>query len=274
MEVTSEMDKVTDTATEETSATGRATAAAEESSATETATAAAEESSATETATAAAETSSAPPTATAVAGNSEESLDSILTRQREIAAAYESGRASQWRNILGQLARGVARPNLANLVAANRELKKLLRTTMYGPLKRGKKRKGRGGRGGRGGKGGRGGRGGGVGEALAANVTLIQNRYGRERQKTKPQIINSYNNYMGGVDESDKMLYTYLDERRTVKYWKKVTFNIFTRMVLNSYLLYKETVGREAMSRLQYISNIISEIEHEWLGTRENELKT
>ncbi|XP_076637467.1 piggyBac transposable element-derived protein 4 isoform X1 [Colletes latitarsis] len=104
-------------------------------------------------------------------------------------------------------------------------------------------------------------------EALAANVTLIQNRYGRERQKTKP-----YNNYMGGVDESDKMLYTYLDERRTVKYWKKVTFNIFTRMVLNSYLLYKETVGREAMSRLQYISNIISEIEHEWLGTRENEL--
>lgn len=82
----------------------------------------------------------------------------------------------------------------------------------------------------------------------------------------------SSNNYMGGVDESDKMLYTYLDERRTVKYWKKVTFNIFTRMVLNSYLLYKETVGREAMSRLQYISNIISEIEHEWLGTRENEL--
>ncbi|XP_076377145.1 uncharacterized protein LOC143259363 [Megalopta genalis] len=63
--------------------------------------------------------------ATNAAENTGESLDSILARQREIAAAYEAGRASQWRNILGQLARGTARPNLANLVAANRELKKL-----------------------------------------------------------------------------------------------------------------------------------------------------
>ncbi|XP_076379677.1 uncharacterized protein LOC143259836 [Megalopta genalis] len=80
-----------------------------------------------------------------------ESLDSILARQREIAAAYESGRASQWRNILGQLARGLARPNLPNLVAANRELKKLLKLNIYGLPKRGEKRKASGGRGGRGG---------------------------------------------------------------------------------------------------------------------------
>jgi hypothetical protein len=35
---------------------------------------------------------------------------------------------------------------------------------------------------------------------------------------------------MGGVDTSDMMLYTYLDERRTLKYWKKVIFCVFARI--------------------------------------------
>lgn len=50
-------------------------------------------------------------------------------------------------------------------------------------------------------------------------------RYGREIRWTKPAIIQSYNAFMDGVDESDKMLYTYLDERRSVKYWKKVALS-------------------------------------------------
>jgi hypothetical protein len=44
---------------------------------------------------------------------------------------------------------------------------------------------------------------------------------------------------MGGINSSDMMLYTYLDERQTVCYWEKVAFNIIARMVLNSYILYK-----------------------------------
>jgi hypothetical protein len=45
---------------------------------------------------------------------------------------------------------------------------------------------------------------------------------------------------MGGIDSSDMMLYTYLDERQRVFYWKKVAFNIIARMVLNSYILHKK----------------------------------
>nr|XP_034194869.1 piggyBac transposable element-derived protein 4-like [Osmia lignaria] len=81
------------------------------------------------------------------------------------------------------------------------------------------------------------------------NVTITKNRHGREIRSTKPAIIQSYNAFMGGVDESDKMLYTYLDERRSVKYWKKVAFNIINRMVLNAYIIYKETVKSKAISR-------------------------
>jgi hypothetical protein len=45
---------------------------------------------------------------------------------------------------------------------------------------------------------------------------------------------------MGGIDSSDMMLYTYLNERRTVHYWKKVAFNIIARKGLNNYIVYKE----------------------------------
>jgi hypothetical protein len=38
-----------------------------------------------------------------------------------------------------------------------------------------------------------------------------------------PKIIISYNRFMDSICSSD-MLYTYLDERRTVHYWKKGTF--------------------------------------------------
>lgn len=68
-----------------------------------------------------------------------------------------------------------------------------------------------------------------------------------------------------GVGESDKMLYSYLDERRIVKYWKKVAFDIMNRMILNAYIIYKGRVGNRAMTRLDFISKIIFDIECEWM---------
>jgi hypothetical protein len=54
-----------------------------------------------------------------------------------------------------------------------------------------------------------------------------------------PNIITSYK-FIGGKNPSDMMLYTYLDERWTVCYWKNVAFNIIARMLMYSYILYKE----------------------------------
>ncbi|XP_068085866.1 piggyBac transposable element-derived protein 4-like, partial [Anabrus simplex] len=56
--------------------------------------------------------------------------------------------------------------------------------------------------------------------------------------KRKPNVILDYNRYMGGIDTNDMMVYFYLDERRTLKFWKNVAFNIILRMVLNAYLMY------------------------------------
>lgn len=74
---------------------------------------------------------------------------------------------------------------------------------------------------------------------------------------------------MGGIDHFDMMLYQYLDERRTVKYWKKVAFNIFARMVLNSYVIYKDSCTQNHMkpiSRYQFIVSIINSIADEWFA--------
>lgn len=82
-------------------------------------------------------------------------------------------------------------------------------------------------------------------------------------------MIDSYNKFMGGVDGSNKMLYTYLDERRTLKFWKKIVFNIFGRMVLDSYIIYKENSTDQKMSRFQFTLSIIETIEKEWLAVKD-----
>ncbi|XP_021936450.1 piggyBac transposable element-derived protein 4-like [Zootermopsis nevadensis] len=96
-------------------------------------------------------------------------------------------------------------------------------------------------------------------------VTLTGN--GGNRKTTKPEIITTYNKFMGGIDTSDMVLYTYVDERRTIKYWKKVAFNIIARMVLNSYILYKENYRGpdKVRSRRSYTVAIIETLGEDWM---------
>ena len=57
--------------------------------------------------------------------------------------------------------------------------------------------------------------------------------------KQKPKCIAAYNQYMGGVDISDRKIYHVSAERPTKRYWKKVFFNVLDMALLNSYELYK-----------------------------------
>lgn len=108
--------------------------------------------------------------------------------------------------------------------------------------------------------------------ASNGNTIVTKKRNGNERSRVKSCIVDCYNRYMGGVDESDKMLYFYLNERHRVKYWKKVTFHIIARIVLNSYLFYKEDSKKKPMTRLEFTSSIISEIEHEWMQVKKQHM--
>lgn len=105
-------------------------------------------------------------------------------------------------------------------------------------------------------------------KGTAKSVEKVKRRGNENVIKTKPELINTYNMYMGGVDSSDQMLYCYLDERRTVKYWKKVVFNIFARMVLNAYIIYKENCTGKQLTRLQFTIEIVEELAREWLNSK------
>ncbi|XP_023210629.1 piggyBac transposable element-derived protein 4-like [Centruroides sculpturatus] len=77
----------------------------------------------------------------------------------------------------------------------------------------------------------------------------------------RPEIVSSYNKFMGGVDIHDSMLIAYLDERRSKKYWKKVAFNIIARMLLNAYILYKENCSGSQRKALSHVDFIVAVIE-------------
>lgn len=83
----------------------------------------------------------------------------------------------------------------------------------------------------------------------------------RDGTNAKPEIVNEYNKHMGGVDQSDMMVSFYNGERKTIKVWKKVTFNLFQRIMLNAYILYsKNTTDRPIMSRLSFTQSVIESL--------------
>ncbi len=103
-------------------------------------------------------------------------------------------------------------------------------------------------------------------------LRLPRELHGRVTSETKPSIILDYNKYMGGIDTFDMMLYSYLDEHRTVKYWKKVVFNLFARMVINAYIIYKENCQQnnvKPLSRYNFTVQIIESITEEWVSYRD-----
>ena len=56
----------------------------------------------------------------------------------------------------------------------------------------------------------------------------------------KPEILNKYNKYMGGVDRADQMLSYTPFRMKTLKWWKRVWFHVVNVALLNAYVIYKE----------------------------------
>ena len=78
----------------------------------------------------------------------------------------------------------------------------------------------------------------------------------RGQHKEKPAVINK----MLGVDKSDQLASYYAFLRKSVKWWRKVFFWLLEVSVINSYIVYKQTlqqVGQEPLSHLQYRRSVV-----------------
>ena len=60
---------------------------------------------------------------------------------------------------------------------------------------------------------------------------------------SKPAVVNAYNHSMNGVDVADQLTTYYSFVRKTRKWWRKIFFYLLEVSVVNSYLLYKQTVS-------------------------------
>ena len=72
-----------------------------------------------------------------------------------------------------------------------------------------------------------------------------------------PELVRDYNLHMGGVDLSDMRTYIFLNERRTVRWNKKVFFTLFGRLLLNSFILYQRNGDLPKLDRQKSMVKVV-----------------
>ena len=75
----------------------------------------------------------------------------------------------------------------------------------------------------------------------------------------KPVVIEKYNEFMGGVDKADQLLEPYDPSRKSHAWFKKLGLHLIMRMVLNSFLVYKNKVNKQ-MTLRKYIVGLVEEL--------------
>ena len=79
--------------------------------------------------------------------------------------------------------------------------------------------------------------------------------------KRKPNCIDDYNKYMGGVDLSNRKIYHVSAERPTRRYWKNIFFNLVDMALLNTYELYRaNTDAAQYKSRHDYLCAVVESL--------------
>ena len=72
-----------------------------------------------------------------------------------------------------------------------------------------------------------------------------------------PELVRDYNLHMGGVDLSDMRTYIFLDERRTIRWNKKVFLTLFGRLLLNSFILYQRNSDLPKLDRQKFMVKVV-----------------
>ena len=94
--------------------------------------------------------------------------------------------------------------------------------------------------------------------ATMAGYSDVRNRRGADVRK--PRCVVLYNKVIGGVDLSDAKLYTYLSERRTMKWTTKLAFALIGRAILNSFIIYENTSDMPKLTRYMYMVKVVESL--------------
>lgn len=82
---------------------------------------------------------------------------------------------------------------------------------------------------------------------------------GRQGLVQKPDCINDYNQFMGGVDFNDQMMQPYRATRRSRFWYKKVSIYLFQLAIYNSFVIYHKSTERSG-AFLDFQEAIVTEL--------------
>ena len=98
-----------------------------------------------------------------------------------------------------------------------------------------------------------------------------------------PQVVEDYNQHMGGVDQSEKNMFSFVKPmhlhnylpagdqllmyygfpHRSVKWWKRVFFHLLDHSIVNSHILFKTATGSK-MTLLEFRSSVATSLIDVW----------
>ena len=108
------------------------------------------------------------------------------------------------------------------------------------------------------------------------NSTLVNTgKVDRETKEVilKPDVMHSYNQFMGGVDLNDQLAKYSAFNHRSCKWWKKVFFRLLNLAMVNAYVLYREwqkSMGKDIknLRQVKFHHNIIKGLINEKLARK------
>ena len=84
---------------------------------------------------------------------------------------------------------------------------------------------------------------------------------------SKPQVVEEYNQSMGGIDKADQMVLYYGYAHRTTKWWKRVFFHLVDLCLVNTHILYNET-NTNKLTQLEFRIQVATELLEGYQHTR------
>ncbi len=100
-----------------------------------------------------------------------------------------------------------------------------------------------------------------ISRVFPAAMTRYDDRLGRSREK--PLVVCKYNQSMGGVDKTDQYGFYYSFDCKSVKWWRKLMFWLLEVAIVNSYILYRETVVSPS-SHADYRRQVVVSLCEQW----------
>ncbi|XP_038056346.1 piggyBac transposable element-derived protein 4-like [Patiria miniata] len=102
------------------------------------------------------------------------------------------------------------------------------------------------------------------------DVQVIPPRRDEANEVKKHLMIYEYNQHMGGVDQLDQYLCYYTVGRRTLKWWKRLFWRLLELAIINSYILFKEVIGKPALRQKDFREGLVLQLTETYRQQRTN----